>query len=100
MRGILITLLIFSVTAIAAWFVFDSTGSSLLSEQAELLNDSIYSAVVNCYAVTGHYPTLEELTGEYGIVIDTEHFSVYYSSFASNVMPDIRVSVIEEEEGL
>jgi hypothetical protein len=47
---------------------------------------------VACYAAEGAYPaSLDDLTERYGIQIDGERYTVRYSAFAENLMPDITV---------
>ena len=44
------------------------------------------------YAIEGRYPpSVEYLEEHYGIQIDRERYNVFYSGFASNIMPDITV---------
>ena len=93
----LVTLLVFALIAVIAVAAINSAGGKVTEEQAQLLRDSLYSAAVNGYAVSGRYPGLEELKDVYGIVIDEDRYDVYYSSFASNVIPYIEVNVREEQ---
>ena len=92
-RGMLITLLIFALVAVITLTAIGAAGDKVTQEQAQLLRDNLYSAAVSCYAVCGRYPTLEEIQTDYGVVIDETRYDVYYSSFASNIIPTIRVSV-------
>ena len=49
-----------------------------------------------CYAAEGVYPpTLSYLEEHYGLQIDEERYTVHYSAFAENLMPDI--TVLENE---
>lgn len=66
---------------------------------AETLRTSISHGSVQCYAIEGRYPpSVEYLEENYGIQIDRKRYSVFYSGFASNVMPDITVVEIQQEE--
>lgn len=66
------------------------------SENAAILQDAIHRAMVQCYAIEGIYPpSVEYLEENYGIVIDREQYAVFYDGFASNVMPQISVVVLE-----
>jgi len=61
---------------------------------AETLRDAIRRASVQCYAIEGRYPpSVEYLEENYGIKIDRDRYSVFYSGFASNFMPDITVNL-------
>jgi len=81
--------------AVVALFIalLSGTGKQADAEQALMLENAIRSAAVSCYATDGRYPaTLAELTANYGIVVDTNHFSVRYDVFAANIMPEISVN--------
>lgn len=66
------------------------------AEGAETLRSAITRACVQCYAIEGRYPpSVQYLEDEYGIQIDEERYDVFYSGFASNVMPDITVVPVE-----
>ena len=69
-----------------------SFGARMEAEGAETLRSAITRACVQCYAIEGRYPpSVQYLEDEYGIQIDEERYDVFYSGFASNVMPDITV---------
>ncbi|MDR2615882.1 MAG: hypothetical protein LBC28_04815 [Oscillospiraceae bacterium] len=69
-------------------------------EQTELLRDSISRAVVSCYALEGGYPeSLQYLVEHYNVRIDESKFIVYYTIFASNIMPDIDIIVRDGADG-
>ena len=62
------------------------------SEGSDTLIKAIRQASVQCYAIEGRYPpSVEYLEEHYGIQIDRERYNVFYSGFASNIMPDITV---------
>ena len=47
---------------------------------------------VACYAAEGIYPPdLDYLKDHYGVQVDEERYTVFYSVFAENLMPDITV---------
>ncbi len=67
------------------------------TEGAETLRRGITRACVQCYAIEGRYPpSVEYLKERYGIQIDEEKYNVFYSGFASNLMPDITVIPVEQ----
>lgn len=69
-------------------------------EGAQTLRSAIRHACVQCYAIEGRYPpSIQYLTDEYGIQIDETCYDVFYSGFASNVMPDITVVPVKQPEG-
>lgn len=66
---------------------------------AETLQASIRRASVQCYAIEGRYPpSVEYLEENYGIQVDRDKYSVFYSGFASNVMPDITVVELRRDQ--
>ena len=65
------------------------------SDQSEntLVRDAIKNAALTCYAVEGYYPDdLDYLRTYYGLAYNEDKYSVSYDAFASNLMPEIRVS--------
>lgn len=96
-RGYLISLGAF----ICIIFLFVS-GTLIFSKKAdargaEALRDAIRRASVQCYAIEGRYPpNVEYLEENYGILIDRKRYDVFYSGFASNIMPDITVNLQEQ----
>ena len=70
------------------------------TDRQNALSDAIRRASVQCYAIEGRYPpSVEYLEEHYGIVIDRSRYNVFYSGWASNVMPDITVIPVTSEEG-
>lgn len=68
------------------------------TEGADTLRRAITRACVQCYAIEGRYPpSVEYLTERYGVQIDEEQYYVFYSGFASNLMPDITVIPVQEQ---
>lgn len=54
--------------------------------------ESIIRGAVNCYTLEGFYPPdYEYLKDHYGICVDEKKYTVFYSVFATNIMPDITV---------
>ena len=75
-------------------FGINTVGQRASQEGAETLQKAISRACVECYALEGRYPSsVEYLEKNYGIQIDDEKYAVFYEGFATNVMPDITVSI-------
>ncbi len=93
MRKIARLLIFVCVTAAFVYGITD-IGERASVEGAETLQRAIARASVSCYAIEGRYPSsVEYLEENYGIQIDKEKYAVFYEGFASNVMPDITVSM-------
>lgn len=58
------------------------------------LEKAIKKSSVQCYAIEGRYPSsVEYLVKNYGLQINEKKYVVFYEGFASNIMPDITVSL-------
>ena len=93
LRGVLLP-----VIAVAAllWFAaaVDSLDSGRSQEDLRQLEETLRRSCVACYAAEGVYPPdLDYLKERYGLQIDETHYTVHYSVFAENLMPDITVLV-------
>ena len=98
-RGFLIrllpTVLLLIVAVLAVWGIAQTAEASRKTE-LEQAYESIRRAVVTCYAIEGRYPQSYEYCKEhYGVHIDEEKYTVIYTVFASNLMPD--VTILENE---
>lgn len=74
-------------------------GGKTQEEEANTLRKALARASVQCYAIEGRYPpSVEYLEQYYGVHINREKFHVFYSGFASNVMPDITIVPARDQE--
>lgn len=63
------------------------------NSETTLVRDAVKNAALTCYAVEGAYPDdLEYLREHYGLAYNEDRYAIVYDAFASNLMPDIRVS--------
>lgn len=81
--------------AAVAMFCFSGLQGAKQKQQEEALRiaeESILRGAVSCYAVEGFYPPdYDYLKEHYGIRVDEDKYDVFYSVFASNMMPDVTV---------
>lgn len=92
-RGLVISLLVFAALIGASVALFRGVSEKSSEAQTELVRGAVRRAAVTCYAVEGAYPaTLDYLKENYGLIYDEENYFVFYDSFASNILPDIRVT--------
>lgn len=69
-------------------------GQKLLENGLETTERNLRRGAAACYALEGRYPdSLEYLMEHYGVTVDESRYIVYYSVFASNIMPDITVAL-------
>ena len=95
LRGLLLPVV---VIAALLWFAaaVDGLDTGRAEEDLRQLEETLRRGCVACYAAEGAYPTsLDYLKERYGVQIDEERYTVYYSAFAENLMPDI--TVLENE---
>ncbi len=91
LRGILLPV---AAVAVLLWFAtaVDSLNSGRSEEDRRQLEETLRRSCVACYAAEGVYPpSLDYLKERYGLQIDEERYTVKYSAFAENLMPDITV---------
>ena len=56
------------------------------------LEEALRRTAVSCYALEGAYPpSVDYMTDHYGLTYDDSRYTVHYSVFASNLMPEITV---------
>ena len=64
------------------------------AEDQRQLETALRRGCVACYAAEGLYPpNLDYLKERYGVQVDESRYTVHYSVFAENLMPDITVLV-------
>ena len=74
------------------WWLPERAAQMEDGESRKILERSLRSAVVNCYAQEGFYPpNLAYIEENYGVRIDESRFRVYYEAQGSNLMPDITI---------
>ena len=88
--------LLFPAAAVAVLLCFatalDGLDSGRSAEDLKQLEQTLRRGCVACYAAEGMYPpNLEYLEEYYGLQIDETRYTVHYSAFAENLMPDITV---------
>ena len=92
-RGLIITLIVFFALIFGGTALFRGVGTVSSAAQTDLVQSAVRRAAVTCYAVEGAYPsTLDYLKRNYGLIYDEENYFVFYNSFASNILPEIRVT--------
>ena len=92
-RGLALSLIVFIALIYGGMSLFRGVGTVSSAAQTELVRSAVRRAAVTCYAVEGAYPsTLDYLKRNYGLLFDEENYFVYYNYFASNILPEIRVT--------
>ena len=100
LRGLLITVLVFAVLFGAVLRLMDMLGSTSDAEQLSIVSESVRHALLTCYAVEGGYPeSLDYLKENYGLMYDADRVMIDYDAFASNIMPQVRVTLRGDDDG-
>lgn len=87
-------LVVFVLLLSAALLCLKRVERSSQTESLAVVRDSIRHALVTCYAVEGSYPdSIDHLAENYGLAYDSDEIYVYYDAFASNIMPEVRVTL-------
>jgi hypothetical protein len=61
-------------------------------DRLAVVENAIRRAAVQCYALEGSYPPeLSYLEEHYGIQLDYSRYDFLYSTFGSNIIPQIKV---------
>ena len=85
----LIVCMLAAAVALYAW-----VGRVQDRNETETVRNAIREAALTCYAVEGAYPdSVDYLREHYRLAYDTERYFVTYDAFASNLIPDIWVTV-------
>lgn len=91
LRGLLLPVAAAAVLLCFATAV-ESLDSGRVEEDMRQLEETLRRGCVACYAAEGIYPPdIAYLQDHYGVQIDTGRYTVHYSVFAENRMPDITV---------
>lgn len=82
------------VLLLGAVIAINSMVSAGDAGEVRMVQDAVKNAALTCFAVEGAFPyELDYLRENYGLAYDEEKYHVLYEAFASNQMPEIRVSL-------
>lgn len=94
MRALAVSLAVFALVFSGAILLLDYIGNASDEAQLAVVRDAVRGALATCYAVEGAYPqSIGYLVENYGLAYDESRFFITYDAFASNVYPDIMVSM-------
>lgn len=92
-------ILYFTIFLVFVGFLFIAVNNAEIGAHEEnynILKDALSRSVVQCYAIEGFYPpNIEYLESNYGLVVDHNKYIISYNIFASNIMPEFDVFIIE-----
>lgn len=92
-RGLALTLCAFALLAAGASAVLNFIDRQSARAEEELVLGAVRQAMITCYAVEGAYPAdVAYLKENYGLAYNEDEYFVFYDAFASNILPEIRVS--------
>lgn len=98
-RAYIIGPLIIFVVLVLMVAKVDRDHVNAIYQQETQIEEVIKKYAIACYAQEGAYPKdLQYLEDNYGLIINEDKYYYYYDLFASNIMPDIKVSAKKDGE--
>lgn len=92
-QGLTLTLCVFALLCVGAVALLNYIDAQSARAEEELVLSAVRQAMITCYAVEGAYPAdVSYLKENYGLAYNEEEYFVYCDAFASNILPEIRVS--------
>lgn len=92
LKSNLFGILLFLAIAVLMVSGLKNTAGKRKEQAIQSATDSIRRAIITCYAIEGSYPeSYEYIRDNYNIYISENDFSVFYTVYGSNVMPNFRV---------
>jgi type II secretory pathway pseudopilin PulG len=92
LSGHLLSIIIFVIIAVMFITGLAQAKTSSAAQEKQQLSDNLYRSAVTSYALTGSYPdSLADLEENYPVKYDKTKYTVQYTVFASNIMPEIYV---------
>ncbi len=89
---VLIPVLFFTLITISVVMGLKDVSASSGSESIRLMEQNPRRATVQCYAIEGRYPpSLEYLSENYGVILNSEKYIYHYRVMGMNLMPDMAV---------
>ena len=83
--------LLAAVIGMSLFGLFSAAKKNRETELAQAY-ESLYRAVMTCYAIEGRYPSSYAYCAEhYGVRIDEEKYKVVYTVFSDNLFPDVTI---------
>ena len=93
-KKIIALVLVMVVLLAGSVLVINSMVSAGDAGEVRMVQDAVKNAALTCFAVEGAFPyDLDYLRENYGLAYDEEKYHVLYEAFASNQMPEIRVTI-------
>ncbi len=68
--------------------------ADLAAQSTQSVREAVLRSAAQCYAVEGAYPSsLSYLEENYGLIVNDDRYIVTYSTFGSNILPEVSVLV-------
>ena len=89
----IVTVFVLAVVLIAALFAWSRKAArDSFEEQAEAIKNTVEERALQCYVIEGAYPeSLDYLTENYGLAVNTQDYKIVYIPYAENLPPEVKV---------
>lgn len=95
-KAIAATAVVLLLIAAAVFVLPGRDGGS--ERRCESIKKAVYSSALQCYVIEGSYPeSLDYLTQNYGLAVNTDDYRVIYIAYAENLPPEIKVVPKEQD---
>ncbi|MBE6880356.1 MAG: hypothetical protein E7490_05945 [Ruminococcaceae bacterium] len=92
LRSLITALVIFAVIFLVAIIAINSVQVTRKAENAEIIENGVRRAAMECYASEGFFPDkIDYLIENYHLYTDNDHCIIHYSAVSSNIVPEIKV---------
>ena len=92
-RGLVLTIAAFVLIYLCGALLLNVIDRRSAGAEENMVREAVRQAMITCYAVEGAYPPdVNYLKENYGLAFNEDEYFVSYDAFASNILPEIRVS--------
>lgn len=98
LRYIVIQGMISGLILVIFIFGFQNTQDQVGEKDLERVKEAIQKAALECYSIEGKYPReVSYLMDHYGLLLQTDLYSVRYEYIAENIMPSTNIYVKQDK---
>lgn len=97
-RNLILSAALFVLIIFISYQAFASVSHQTSEEELQALESALNRSIMHCYAIEGQYPeSLDYIKENYGLTYNESLFTVHYQPLGANLMPDVTITVKEED---